>query len=120
MKNAIEVIVKKGAHAGKEGFYDAEAKVRNGRVCVIFKSVNMSGAFISIEDLSPIVEETKKPACNERAAAFLIITKTNSFKSWEFMSFISAMKKEFLKSNCIYSHILDQQQFTKFIWSKAK
>ena len=120
MNNPIEVTVKNGAHAGKEGFYDADAKVRNGRVCVMFKTANMSGAFIAIEDLAPIIEETKEPAMNERAAAYLVITKTNSFKSWDFMAFISKMKKLFLNSDCIYGHITDQKEFTKFIWEQAK
>ena len=120
MKNPIEVTVKNGSHAGKEGFYDADAKVRNGRVCVMFKTANMSGAYVAIEDLAPIIKETNEPAMNERAAAYMIVTKTNSFKSWDFMSFISKMKKEFLGVDCIYGHITDQSEFTNFIWGKVR
>lgn len=120
MKNPIEVTVKNGSHAGKEGFYDADVKVRNGRVCVMFKTANMSGAYVAIEDLVPIIEETNKAATNERAAAYMVVTKTNSFKPWYFMSFINEMKKEFLNEDCIYGHITDQSAFTKFIWEQAK
>lgn len=73
MNNPIEVTVKNGSHAGKEGFYDADAKVRNGRACVMFKTTNMSGAYIAIEDLAPIIEETNEPATNERAAAYILL-----------------------------------------------